>query len=364
MKPELRAVRFFLAADDIVRIAPFGDGNVNDTYCVTLASGEQRILQRINPAVFPDPMAVIGNMLVVTEHLRRFPPRDPGRETTFRTPLLYPGRSGYAFRDRDGSAWRMMELITGARTCRTITSPGQARETGRMLGLFHSQLRTLDPQSLVDTLPGFHDTNSYLHRYDRVRSEPRRHIPEPDRFCDLAVEKGRDRVNLLTERRDRLSHGIIHGDPKMDNFLFDQSCETIVSLIDLDTVRPGLLLHDLGDALRSCCNRAGEAPDKPGDAGFDPGLYAAWLEGYLSTAGGLLTDEDKKSVVDGAMLITFELGLRFYTDYLAGNRYFKVSYPEQNLRRARTQFHLAESIDRQRDRLAAVFTDLTAAGKK
>lgn len=364
MKPELHAARFFLAADDIGRIAPFGHGNVNDTFLVTLASGEQRLLQRINPAVFPDPMAVIDNMLVVTEHLRRTPPGGPGGETRFRPPLLYRGRSGYAFRDRDGSAWRLMELIRGARTCRTIDSPGQARETGRMLGLFHSQLRTLDPRSLVDTLPGFHDTSGYVHRYDSVRSNPLRHKPDPDRFCDLAVEKGRGRVHRLTERRDRLSHGIIHGDPKMDNFLFDQACATVLSLIDLDTVRPGLLLHDLGDALRSCCNRAGEAPDEPGEACLDPGLYAAWLEGYLSTAGGLLTGEDKECVVDGVLLITFELGLRFYTDYLAGNRYFKVSYPDQNLRRAVAQFHLAESIERQRDRLAAVLMDLTAAGKK
>jgi len=364
LKPEQRAARFFSAADDIVRIAPFGEGNVNDTYLVTLASGEQRLLQRINPAVFPDPLAVIGNMLVVTEHLHRQPPGGPEGKTRFRPPLLYPGRSGYAFRDRDGSAWRMMELITGARTCRTIDSPGQARETGRMLGLFHVQLLSLDPQSLVDTLPGFHDTSGYLHRYDSVRSNPRRHKPEPDRFCDLAVEKGRGRVNLLTERPDRLSHGIIHGDPKMDNFLFNQTCETVVSLVDLDTVRPGLLLHDLGDALRSCCNRGGEAPDEPGDACLDPGLYAAWLEGYLSTARGLLTGEDKNCVVDAALLITFELGLRFYTDYLAGNRYFKVSHPEHNLHRAVTQFHLAESIERQRDRLTAVLMDLTTAGKK
>jgi hypothetical protein len=363
LKPELHAALFFLGEQQIAQVAPFGKGNVNDTYCVTLASGEQRILQRVNPAVFPDPLLVIRNIVLVTDHLRRLMP-DGRQEKTFQPVILYPGRSGYAFRDKDGSAWRMMHLIKAGRTCRTITSPTQAMELGRMLGLFHALLRTLDPETLVDTLPGFHYTPGYLARYDRVCSGMRQDAAAPDTFCHESIEKRRGLAYLLEERRDRLSSGIIHGDPKVDNFLFDPACEKVISLIDLDTVRPGLFLHDLGDAMRSCCNPAGEAPDEPADACFDLRLCTAWLQGYFSMAGNLLTVEDRECVVDGVSLITFELGLRFYTDYLEGNRYFKVSRPEQNLLRALTQFHLAESIDRQRDQLAAVVTDLWTAGKQ
>lgn len=364
MKPELHAALFFLAENEIFHISPFGEGNVNDTYLVTLASGEQLLLQRVNPAVFPDPLLVIRNMLLVTDHVRRTILDVRQQEQTFRPVILYPGRSGYAFRDKDGSAWRMMQLIKGARTCRAITSPGQAKELGRMLGLFHALVRSLDPESLVDTLPGFHYTPGYLAHYDRVCSGLRQGATAPNSYCRQSIEKRRSRVNLLEERRAELSSGIIHGDPKVDNFLFDGSCEKAVSLIDLDTVRPGLLLYDLGDALRSCCNPAGEVPDQPAEACFDLRLYTAWLQGYFATAGSLLTAEDEKYIVDGVSLITFELGLRFYTDYLEGNRYFKVSHPAQNLDRALTQFYLAESIDRQRDRLAAVVADLSAAGKQ
>lgn len=363
LQPELEAALFFLAADDIRRLDPFGEGKVNDTYLVTLASGEQRVLQRVNPAVFPDPMLVVANMRLVTDHLLRSLSGRERREQTFRPLTLYEGRSGYAFQGREGSAWRMTGLIQGGRICRRISSAGQARELGRALGLFHSLVRTLDPATLADTLPGFHWTPGYLARYDLVRAEARKaaaHHP----FCRQSIENWRHKVHLLEDHGATLFHSVIHGDPKTDNFLFDESGRRVISLIDLDTVRTGFLLHDLGDALRSCCNRAGESPAEPGEAQFDPDLYTAWLQGYFSTAGDLLSGEDHKWLVDAVQLITFELGLRFYTDYLEGNRYFKITRPGDNLRRALSQFCLAKSIERQRGPLTRVVTDLTAAGKR
>lgn len=364
LQPEEEAALFFLPTDAVRSLAPFGEGKVNDTYLVTLASGEQRILQRINPAVFPDPLLVVTNMLVVTDHLRRSHAGREERQPAFRFLTLYAGRDGHAFRGRDGSAWRMTGLIRGGRTCRTISTAGQAEELGRALGVFHWLARTIDPAALADTLPDFHRTPSYLARYDRVCAEPGKEAPAPHPFCRSSIERWRHRVHLLEDRKKTLGQGIIHGDPKTDNFLFDRSGRRVISLIDLDTVRAGLLLHDLGDALRSCCNRAGESPADPEQARLAADLFAAWLRGYLSSAGSLLTREDQTLLVDAVQLITFELGLRFYTDYLEGDRYFKVVRPGDNLRRALTQLHLAESIERQKDQLTRIVGDLTAADRQ
>ena len=158
-------------------------------------------------------------------------------------------------------------------------------------------------------------------------------------------------------------YGVIHGDPKVANFLFDEAGERIISLFDLDTVKPGLLLHDLGDALRSCCNLAGETPADPEDARFDPGLFAAWLQGYSAEARDLLSASDLEFLVNAVALISFELGLRFYADYLEGDRYFKVASADQNLQRALTQFQLVRSIETQHDELSTLIARFASGGE-
>ncbi|MHB8809181.1 MAG: phosphotransferase enzyme family protein [Desulfobulbaceae bacterium] len=355
MKPELQAALFFVPAQDIANIAPFGAGNVNDTFLLTLASGEERILQRLNPAVFPEPMLVMRNLRLVTDHLQQASPRHRlADDRPFLPVVMYGGKSGDAFLAEDGAAWRLLSRIRGGHTRQAITTTKQARELGRGLGLFHRLLSTLDPLLLADPLPGFHVTPGYLARYDAVCARPGNVTRPANAFCRLFIEQRRKDAALLESVRGSLSTGVIHGDPKVANFLFDQGGERIISLIDLDTVKPGLLLHDLGDALRSCCNLAGEAPAEPEHARFDRDLFGAWLRGYLAEARGLLHDRDLERLVAAVALIAFELGLRFYTDYLEGDRYFKVAGAGQNLQRALTQFQLVRSIEVQREALTAM----------
>jgi Ser/Thr protein kinase RdoA (MazF antagonist) len=149
-----------------------------------------------------------------------------------------------------------------------------------------------------------------------------------------------------------LSLRVIHGDPKLNNFLFDQDSKQIVSIIDLDTVKPGLVHYDLGDCLRSCCHRLQSNE-------FDLDICAALLRSYLSEAGAFFTDDDYRYLYAAIQLIPFELGLRFYTDYLEGNQYFKVTDPEQNLLRAVDQFRLCESIMAQESALKTLIEQLT-----
>ncbi len=353
----IRAARFFLDQAEIGRITPLGEGNVNDTYLVRVRTGADLVLQRLNPAVFPDPPAVIRNTRLVTERLHNGVAERPELAGRFIPLRMISGPSADFWTDPEGGAWRLLNMIPGQTRSRVTTGP-QAEELGRTLGLFHCLLAPLDPARLSDPLPGFHDLTGYLNRYAETLATTVR--PE-DPLCRDFIDARRDSVALSCNGEPDPGRAIIHGDPKVGNFLFAAQGERVISLIDLDTVRAGPLLHDLGDALRSCCNPAGEQPGRPEQARFNPDLFHHWLSGYRGEAAYLLTETDEQRIVDAVRLIAFELGLRFYTDHLAGNRYFKVNSPDQNLERARTQFHLVRSIEEQAEELNDIVQALTRA---
>jgi Ser/Thr protein kinase RdoA (MazF antagonist) len=214
------------------------------------------------------------------------------------------------------------------------------------LGRFHNLLSTLPPERLADPLPGFHVTPGYLAQYDAVAAQ---NPPGPSREAAYAarlVAQHRARAAVLeaASARGRLLRRVIHGDPKVNNVLFDAVGGQAVALVDLDTVKPGLVHYDIGDCLRSACNPLGEETEHWEQVRFEPELCRALLQGYLSEARGFLTGCDYDYLYDAILLLAFELGLRFFTDYLAGNVYFKAACPEHNLARALVQFKLTESI--------------------
>ncbi len=347
------ALSFFLPGKEIIALEPLGAGNVNDTWRVTAASGTY-VLQRLNSHVFPDPGLVQDNLAVLTGHLRS---RLQHLDTPFIPLQLFcnPGGSS-SYIAPDGAWWRLLSYIEHSITLDSVSSTDQAREIGRTLGLFHTLCASLDPASLGDPLPGFHNTPLYLKQYDALAAD---RADETDN-CRAFIAARRQDVSLLEDgrRQGRLRQQVIHGDPKAANFLFTDNGSKVISLIDLDTVKPGLLLHDVGDCLRSCCNRSGEEAQT--EIRFDPQLFAALLNGYFASAANLLTTDDTRLIPAAARLISFELGLRFYTDYLAGNRYFKVDYPKQNLFRARIQFALVRSIEDQYTELKQINAAIAA----
>jgi aminoglycoside phosphotransferase (APT) family kinase protein len=209
-------------------------------------------------------------------------------------------------------------------------------------------------------LPGFHVTPGYLLAYDAVRGHA---ASDAERACADFIEARREFAFTLEHARERgeLRTRPTHGDPKIDNFLFDAR-DRAVSLIDLDTVQPGLIHADLGDCIRSACNRSGESPDNAAAVRFDLDTCGAILRGYVAAAGSSLTDNDRAYLYAAIRLIPFELGLRFLTDHFAGNRYFKVTQPGQNLLRARAQFRLTEDIERHAGQLHALIDTLADCG--
>jgi Ser/Thr protein kinase RdoA (MazF antagonist) len=244
-----------------------------------------------------------------------------------------------------------------------VSNEWQAGEVGRALGTFQALVSDLPAERLADTLEGFHVTPLYLRHYDEVlERRGARGSPEVDR-CLRSVAERRDRVQVLEDARSqgRLLLRPIHGDPKVDNVLFDDATGRAVCLIDLDTVKPGLVHYDVGDCLRSGCNPLGEETERWQEVRFEADLCRALLGGYLPAAGTFLTEWDYEYLYDAVRLIAFELGLRFFTDHLEGDVYFRVGRPDHNLTRALVQFRLAESIEALEPAIRAIVRDLRSS---
>jgi Ser/Thr protein kinase RdoA (MazF antagonist) len=262
--------------------------------------------------------------------------------------------------DPGGSFWRALSFIDAAETFDTVKDIGHAQEVGYALGRFHHLLSDLSPDRLADTLPGFHITPGYLTHYDEVL-ERRGARPSPGVHYGLGFVAGRRALAPVLEdarAQGRLRPRPIHGDPKVNNVMLDTTTGQAAGMVDLDTVKPGLVHYDIGDALRSGCNPRGEETGDWEMVRFEPELCRALLQGYHSQARDFLTEPDYAYLYDAIRLLAFELGLRFFTDYLAGNVYFKARHPEHNLVRALVQFKLTESIESQAASLSAIIRDL------
>ncbi len=340
-----RAISFFLPNAEIRSLEPLGSGNVNDTWLIVTATDKKYVLQRLNPNVFPNPGLVQDNLCKVSSHLQTMLDTVDADFTVLQ-PVSNPD-GAHRYIDRNSALWRLLSYIEDSLSLDMVDTPEQAKEIGKSLGLFHCLTASLAHSSLEDPLPGFHITPLYLKEYDKLLPTVTASATASD--CADFIHDRRKDVSLLEDASQQgvVRQQVVHGDPKVANFLFSRDGSRVISLIDLDTVKPGLLLHDIGDCLRSCCNQQGEEVTTPEDVVFDQTLFAAMLDGYFIHGIDLLTDRDKELLIDSVRLISFELGLRFYSDHLVGNRYFKTNRPGQNLFRAQIQFALVRSIENQ-----------------
>jgi Ser/Thr protein kinase RdoA (MazF antagonist) len=354
----------FKPSGKVIDIQEYGNGNVNDTFLVTLDSkGDKHfILQRINTQVFRQPELVMLNMRTFTEHiLERLQraPLSPGRRWEVVCVLLAQDGQDHWI-DPAGSFWRAISFIDGSQSFDTIKDIEHAKEVGCALGMFHNFLSDLPTGRLADTLEGFHVTPLYLLHYDEVLAKNcSRKSPEMAYGLQFVSERrGWAHVLENAKAQGRLCLRPIHGDPKVNNVMIDTATGQAISIVDLDTVKPGLIHYDIGDCLRSGCNPLGEETERWEMVRFDPEIGRAILQGYLSLAKDFLTENDYEYLYDAIRLIAFELGLRFFTDYLAGNVYFKARHQEHNLVRALVQFKLTESIESQATAIRAIIQEM------
>ena len=352
----------FIFNGNAIHIQQYGSGNINSTFLVTLDGESPFILQKINTQVFCQPELVMNNMCVLSEHVSQR--LEQSKLSTIDRRWLIPqvlstSQHQSYWIAQDNSFWRAMSFIDNTQSFDTIQNIRHGQEIGYGLGMFHNLIEDLPIDNLADTLEGFHITPSYLQHYQEVVNS---HEIESSPEVDYCLKFIRDRPDLpfvleSAKASGKLSLRTIHGDPKINNIMIDCFTKRAVAMIDLDTVKPGLIHYDIGDCLRSGCNRLGEETNDWEKVTFDPELAEAILKGYLSIAQ-FLTDDDYKYIYDSIRLLAFELGLRFFTDYLEGNVYFNVNHPEQNLKRALIQFKLTESIEEQEAVIKNIITRL------
>lgn len=362
-EPEIAAVRRFLPQAGRPSVKPLGQGLINRTWLVE-QDGQRYVLQQINADVFPDVEAIAFNLL----RLERWLGSQPA--TGIRLPRLIADTGGAAIvHDADGRAWRMLEYIDRSRVLTALTRPEQARAVGNVLGRFHSAFAELDPSELKLTLPDLHDTPGYRSKLAAALETPTRPVCEDVLAALAQIDSRADRLPALHQALEGglLSLRVTHGDPKLDNVLFAEHADDALCLIDLDTVQPGLLHHDIADCLRSCCNRAGE--DRSGDGSeagriaFDLAIARALMSGYAQAAGSLFDTRSSELLMLAIGLIPLELAMRFLTDHLQGDRYFRVTHPRQNLIKAKRQLALVADIDAKADAIQAIITDSFSAAR-
>jgi Ser/Thr protein kinase RdoA (MazF antagonist) len=323
--------------------ARLGSGHIHDTFAICCDDPEQprAVLQRINPVVFPDPRLVVENAARVARHLSRCLPRDlPDRAR--RCPQPIEARAGGPAHERAGEIWRACDFVPGSLSLDCVDTPARARAAARAFGAFVAALVDF-PGPLRDTLPGFHDFEARARQFEAAVAQDR---------CGRAAAAGPE-IARLREARRRLAAVLpqdllaalparwVHNDCKLNNVLFDAATGEALCVIDLDTVMRGNVLADFGDLVRTAVSPAPEDARDPAVAEPDPELYRALAEGYLEGAGPVLTPAELDALPLAGPLIALETALRFASDHLQGDRYFRIQRPEQNLDRARTGAHLA-----------------------
>lgn len=359
--------RQFELPGEVLEIRRYGKGNVNDTYIVhTDASHENTfILQCVNQHVFPKPERIMENMQHLFDHIsRQLKHGSTGQARPWKVMRIFSTANNIPyFIDKQNRFWRVLGFIDQATAYETIQNTAHAHEAGAGLGYFHHLTCNLQTETLHDTLPGFHQTPLYLKNYDATCQTSKRLLHSPEvRFCHDFISSHRSLAPILEKAKDegKLMQRVIHGDPKINNIMIDDISSRVISLVDLDTVKPGLIHYDIGDCLRSCCNLMGEETADPHQVSFETDIAKTILQGYGEQTR-FLTANDKAFLFDAIQLIAFELGLRFFSDYLAGNVYFKVKDETHNLRRAMVQFHLTKSIENQEKQLRRIINELPPA---
>jgi Ser/Thr protein kinase RdoA (MazF antagonist) len=352
------AAREFQINGELTSIAAYGSGHINDTYCAvfTQAGVQTRfIVQRINTAIFKYPAALMENVARVTSHLaakQELEPDSPRRVLT-----LIPARDGRAWHvDAEGSYWRMYRFIEGARSYDAVESSVQAYEAAKAFGRFQQLLADLPAPRLHDTIPNFHNTPKRFTAFERAID-----ADVANRAANAHAEIGfalthQPIADLLLNAN--LPERVTHNDTKFNNVLLDDVTGEGLCVIDLDTVMPGLTLYDFGDMVRTATSPAQEDERDLSKVTMQFNMFEALLRGYLSSAGGFLASAEKQHLVAAGKVIAFEQGLRFLSDYLSGDTYYKVRREGQNLDRCRTQFKLVASIEEQEDAMQRLVNSL------
>ena len=342
-------IRHFQFIGDFSKAIPYGSGHINDTWRLTfhkLGVAVEYILQRINHNIFTNPVALMENVERVTFHLAAQMADEPDLER--RVLKLIPQRNGMTWlKDDHGNYWRAYRFIPRTHTVDAVESPEQAFQAAKAFGRFQQLLADMPPPRLHDTIPDFHHTpKRFMALQQAITSDVanRAKLVKDEIAFALAHQSI---TNILLDAG--LPERVTHNDTKINNVLLDDSTGEGICVIDLDTVMPGLIHYDFGDMVRTATSTAVEDERDLSRVHLRFPMFEALVRGYLSSTSDFLTTQEIQYLTVSGKLITFEMGIRFLTDFLAGDVYYKVQRDGHNLDRCRTQFKLVDSIEQQEE---------------
>jgi hypothetical protein len=337
----------FLPEEKVTSISPHGEGHIHETFLVeTKDHDPDYILQKINHNIFRNIPGMMENIEAITRHFReklgKMPGHDPGTEALT---LVYTKSGKSWLNDKEGNFWRVYTYIPDTITYQQMADPALALEAGKAIGFFQAMLSDLQ-SPLVETIPDFHNIDFRISQYEQAKnanSDGRVEFVQGEML--FAGERFERMKSYYRSLKEMAAIRATHNDTKVNNVLFDRNNKA-QCLIDLDTVMPGYVHFDYGDALRTMANTAPEDEQDLEKVHFNADIYHAFTKGYLQEAGSFLNQDEIRMLPYAPIYLTFIIGLRFLTDHLNGDIYFRIHHPGHNLDRARVQFKLVEEMER------------------
>ena len=344
----------FIPRKHITAISECNIGHINGTYFVDVEN-ERYVLQRINKNVFKRPDQVMANIVAVTGHIRK--KQSDGAEGC--TLDFLKSDENYFFCDEDGEYWRCYGFVDGE--CHQICKSEEImREAGRTFGTFQRLLADFDASVLYETIPNFHNTEKRYEAFEKAVAEDR-----VGRAASVAeeIEFVRSRKNICGIITSGIKSGrfplrVTHNDTKLNNVITDRKTGKGICVLDLDTVMPGSLLFDFGDAIRFGASSAAEDETDLSKVYVKTEMFEAFTKGFADGIGADISREELNAFPDAAKILTFETGMRFLTDYLDGDRYFRIAHQEHNIDRARNQFCLVRDMENKAEELREIINRL------
>lgn len=343
---------------EFISAQPFGSGHINDTYLVkdtgNAASGY--LLQKINHHIFKDIYELIRNIWMVTNHLRAKYKALGYDEVEKRVLRLIPCTNGdFYYRDAEGDYWRMYFYLEGTKTYDVVSTEKQAYEGGKAFGRFQSLLSDLPAKLLSATIPDFLNMEKRLEAFEKaVSADPKQRAAAVEEQIRFIRERAEQMCYFQhIENLEGLPLRITHNDTKFNNVLLNQNDEA-QCVIDLDTVMPGYVAYDFGDAIRSIVNTAAEDEKDLDKINLNISLFTAYTEGYLAEANSFITTKEVNSLMKGVMLLPYMQAVRFLTDYLDGDQYYKIHFEHHNLQRSNAQIQLVRKLEENEEELSSI----------
>lgn len=364
MTPDLKEIYSLFRADGTFLTGEaFGSGHIHDTYRITTAEEEcdDYILQRLNKRVFKDIPRLQENLERVTAHQRMklamIPGSDLRRECLSLIPLKETGLT--YFQDEEGEYWRLFIFISDHRSYDRVDSTHKAFEGGKAVGRFQALLSDLPGEPLFETIPFFHNIGRRLDTFHQVleRDPVNRAENARNTIAEIISREEQMKVILRLGEEGRIPLRITHNDTKFNNILFDSN-DRALCLIDLDTVMPGYVHYDFGDAIRTASNKALEDEGDLSKVAMDIGIYESYAAGFLSETKETLNSTEKEYLAFAPLLLTYTMATRFLTDFIDGDNYYKIKYPEHNMQRTLVQIELLKNMEKQYSEMQSIIIKL------